>query len=109
MTSAPATASQAKTPAPYERVEGVHVLRIGGTDYEMGFQHGQLLKDARARESILRRFAAESSWVRGKKVRVEENGGAFEGVTEGLDPRGFLLVRTAKGLETVLSGTVRQT
>jgi BirA family biotin operon repressor/biotin-[acetyl-CoA-carboxylase] ligase len=44
--------------------------------------------------------------VRGRKVRIEENGG-FEGVTEGLDARGFLQVRTAKGLRTVLSGTVR--
>jgi BirA family biotin operon repressor/biotin-[acetyl-CoA-carboxylase] ligase len=39
-------------------------------------------------------------------VRIEENGG-FEGVTEGLDARGFLKVRTAQGLRTVLSGTVR--
>jgi BirA family biotin operon repressor/biotin-[acetyl-CoA-carboxylase] ligase len=39
-------------------------------------------------------------------VYIEENGG-FEGVTEGLDARGFLRVRTAHGLRTVLSGTVR--
>ena len=32
---------------------------------------------------------------------------AFEGTTEGLDERGFLQVRTAQGLQTVLSGTVR--
>ncbi len=44
--------------------------------------------------------------VRGRQVLVEENGG-FEGVTEGLDPRGFLQVRTADGLRIVLSGTVR--
>ena len=44
--------------------------------------------------------------VRGRQVHVEENGG-LEGVTEGLDPRGFLQVRTAGGLRTVLSGTVR--
>ncbi len=30
----------------YERVEGIHVLRVKGTDYEMGYQHGQLLRDA---------------------------------------------------------------
>ena len=58
------------------------------------------------RESVLRRFSEHSSSVRGVKVRVEENGG-FEGVTEGLDNRGFLLVRTAQALRTVLSGTVR--
>jgi BirA family biotin operon repressor/biotin-[acetyl-CoA-carboxylase] ligase len=39
-------------------------------------------------------------------VSIEENGGPA-GVTEGLDERGFLRVRTAEGLRTVLSGTVR--
>jgi len=37
---------------------------------------------------------------------VVEDGG-FEGVTEGLDSRGFLQVRTAQGMRTVLSGVVR--
>jgi BirA family biotin operon repressor/biotin-[acetyl-CoA-carboxylase] ligase len=64
------------------------------------------LENQGARESILRRFAEKSSWLRGREVRIEENGG-FEGVTEGLDPRGFLQVRTEHGLKTVLSGTVR--
>ena len=32
---------------------------------------------------------------------------AYEGVTEGLDERGFLRVRTETGLQTVLSGGVR--
>lgn len=59
-----------------------------------------------AHQEILDRFQDRSSSVRGRQVRVEENDG-FEGVTEGLDPRGFLLVRTAAGLRTVLSGTVR--
>jgi BirA family biotin operon repressor/biotin-[acetyl-CoA-carboxylase] ligase len=67
-----------------------------------------LTNDREARESILRRFAGGSSWVRGKSIRIEENGSAFEGITEGLDASGFLLVRTADGLQTVLSGTVRQ-
>jgi BirA family transcriptional regulator, biotin operon repressor / biotin---[acetyl-CoA-carboxylase] ligase len=44
--------------------------------------------------------------VRGRKVSVEEHAG-LNGVTEGLDGRGFLQVRTAEGLRTVLSGTVR--
>ena len=64
------------------------------------------LKDAR--QSILRRFTENSSWVRGKQVRIEENGGRLEGTTEGLDDRGFLQVRTAQGLQTILSGTVRE-
>ncbi|HLV89138.1 MAG TPA: biotin--[acetyl-CoA-carboxylase] ligase [Candidatus Sulfotelmatobacter sp.] len=71
-------------------------------------EYRALTGEARARELILRRFAEHSSWVRGKNVRIEENGAAFEGVTEGLDARGFLLVRTASGLKTVLSGTVRE-
>jgi BirA family biotin operon repressor/biotin-[acetyl-CoA-carboxylase] ligase len=61
-----------------------------------------------ARQSILKRFAEKSSWVRGKQVRIEENGFRVEGTTEGLDERGFLQVRTAQGVRTVLSGTVRE-
>jgi len=55
---------------------------------------------------ILARLESSSSWMRGKQVYVEEGGG-FTGVTAGLDARGFLLVRTAGGLRTVLSGGVR--
>jgi BirA family biotin operon repressor/biotin-[acetyl-CoA-carboxylase] ligase len=69
-------------------------------------EYRQLLENPNARESILRRFSEQSSSVRGANVRVEENGG-LEGMTEGLDSRGFLQVRTAQGLRTVLSGTVR--
>jgi BirA family biotin operon repressor/biotin-[acetyl-CoA-carboxylase] ligase len=62
--------------------------------------------DPAARDALLRRFEERSSYARGKPVRVEENGG-FEGVTEGLDARGFLRVRTPEGMRTVLSGGVR--
>ena len=59
-------------------------------------------------EDVLRRFAAASSWVRGKRVRVEEGGG-YTGVTDGLDSRGFLRVVGDDGVErTVLSGGVRE-
>jgi BirA family transcriptional regulator, biotin operon repressor / biotin---[acetyl-CoA-carboxylase] ligase len=59
-------------------------------------------------EDVLRRFAASSSWVRGKRVRVEEGGG-YTGVTDGLDSRGFLRVVGDDGVErTVLSGGVRE-
>ena len=51
--------------------------------------------------SILQRFAEQSSWVRGKQVRIEENGSRVEGTTEGLDDRGFLQVRTAHATECV--------
>jgi BirA family transcriptional regulator, biotin operon repressor / biotin---[acetyl-CoA-carboxylase] ligase len=70
-------------------------------------EYRELVRNRDARLSILRRFAEQSSWVRGKQVRVQENGSTIEGVTEGLDERGFLLVRTGQGLQTVLSGTVR--
>ena len=56
---------------------------------------------------LLKRFAASSSWVRGKRVHVEEDGG-YTGVTDGLDTRGFLRVAGDDGvLHTVLSGGVR--
>jgi BirA family biotin operon repressor/biotin-[acetyl-CoA-carboxylase] ligase len=70
-------------------------------------EYRDFLEKPGAHESILRRFQERSSSVRGRRVVVEEDGG-FEGVTEGLDPRGFLQVRTTDGLRTVLSGTVRQ-
>jgi BirA family transcriptional regulator, biotin operon repressor / biotin---[acetyl-CoA-carboxylase] ligase len=69
-------------------------------------EYRDLLLKPGAHESILNRFQERSSSARGRQVRVEENGG-FEGVTEGLDLRGFLQVRTATGVRTVLSGTVR--
>ena len=56
---------------------------------------------------ILTRFAAASTWVTGKRVRVPEQGG-YSGVTRGLDPHGFLQVLADDGtLRTVLSGGVR--
>jgi BirA family transcriptional regulator, biotin operon repressor / biotin---[acetyl-CoA-carboxylase] ligase len=71
-------------------------------------EYRQWIEQPGARQSILRRFAEQSSWVRGKAIRIEENGIKVEGTTEGLDERGFLQVRTAQGLQTVLSGTVRE-
>jgi len=59
-----------------------------------------------ARSDIFRRFEKLSSYARGKRVHVEEDGG-YEGVTAGLDDRGFLLVQTDAGVRTVLSGGVR--
>jgi BirA family biotin operon repressor/biotin-[acetyl-CoA-carboxylase] ligase len=69
-------------------------------------EYRDLLQKPGAHDSILRRFQVHSSSARGCQVQVDENGG-FEGVTEGLDQRGFLQVRTAHGVRTVLSGTVR--
>ncbi len=57
--------------------------------------------------SLLARFTQVSTWVRGKRVRVDESGG-YTGLTAGLDERGFLLVNGDDGiLHTVLSGGVR--
>jgi BirA family biotin operon repressor/biotin-[acetyl-CoA-carboxylase] ligase len=60
-----------------------------------------------AQASILDRIENVSSWVRGKNVRIEEGEG-YTGVTDGLDGRGFLRVRTSSGVRTVLSGGVRE-
>jgi len=98
-----ATSLRLETASEWSRVELVAAL-LKSLDRE----YRQLVTDANARESILRRFTENSPWVRGREVRIEENGSSFEGTTEGLDPRGFLLVRTARGVQTVLSGTVRE-
>ena len=71
-------------------------------------EYRALANDVGARKSILQRFEQNPSSVRGRKVRVEENGG-IDGITEGLDARGFLQVRTAEGVRTVVSGTVKIT
>jgi BirA family biotin operon repressor/biotin-[acetyl-CoA-carboxylase] ligase len=57
---------------------------------------------------LLARFTAASTWVRGKRVHVPEQGG-YTGTTAGLDPSGFLLVDADDGRQrTVLSGGVRE-
>jgi BirA family transcriptional regulator, biotin operon repressor / biotin---[acetyl-CoA-carboxylase] ligase len=99
----PATSLRLVTGSEWSRVEVVAAL-LKSLDRE----YRQLVEGTDARESILQRFARQSSWVFGKKVRIEENGSAFEGTTEGLDGRGFLQVRTQHGVQTVLSGTVRE-
>lgn len=96
-----ATSLRAETGTEWSRVELCAAL-LKSLDRE----YRALLTYGNAKESILRRFQENSSSVRGRQVRIEENG-AFDGVTEGLDGRGFLQVRTAEGVRTVLSGTVR--
>ena len=59
-----------------------------------------------ARRDVLRRFELHSSYVRGRAVQVDEDGG-YHGTTVGLDARGFLQVQTEAGIKTVLSGGVR--
>src|SRR5215469_13667330 len=57
---------------------------------------------------LLMRFGEASTWVRGKRVQVPDEGG-YTGLTAGLDSRGFLLVDGDDGVRrTVLSGGVRE-
>ena len=57
---------------------------------------------------MFERFAWASSWVCGKPVRVEEEGG-YTGVTAGLTEEGLLRVRCDDGTERVVRhGGVRQ-
>jgi BirA family transcriptional regulator, biotin operon repressor / biotin---[acetyl-CoA-carboxylase] ligase len=66
------------------------------------------LHGTQAGPGLLERFTAASSWVRGKRVSVEESGG-YTGVTDGLDTRGFLRVAGNDGvMHTVISGGVRE-
>jgi BirA family transcriptional regulator, biotin operon repressor / biotin---[acetyl-CoA-carboxylase] ligase len=71
-------------------------------------EYRALLAKPDARSTILRHFVERSSWVRGRKVRIEENGASLEGTTDGLDDLGFLKVMTARGVQKILSGTVRE-
>ena len=68
-------------------------------------EYRSLLESPDGVNSILRRFEERSSSVRGRQIEVEEDA-SLQGVTDGLDERGFLKVRTAQGVRTVLSGTV---
>ncbi len=97
-----ATSLRLATGSEWSRVELAAAL-LKSLDRE----YRQLLDESEAHESILHRFGENSSWVQGKDVRIEENGAAFAGMTEGLDERGFLRVRNAGGVQTILSGTVR--
>ena len=96
-----ATSLRAASKREWSRVEVCAAL-LKSLDRE----YRALLQRPDARDSVLRRFQERSSSVRGRRVRIEENGD-FEGVTDGLDSRGFLQVRTPHGLRMVLSGSVR--
>lgn len=58
--------------------------------------------------AILRLFAQASSYVHGRKVIVGEGETALEGTTDGLDPSGFLWLRTTAGARRLIrAGGVR--
>jgi BirA family biotin operon repressor/biotin-[acetyl-CoA-carboxylase] ligase len=59
-------------------------------------------------DTILRLFTHASSYAFGRRVTVRQPDGTFEGITTGLDPAGFLLVRKDDGTDTlILAGGVR--
>jgi len=59
-------------------------------------------------QSILRLFTKASSYAAGRRVVVAQPAGTIRGVTAGLDPSGYLVVRKDDGTETlVLAGGVR--
>ena len=97
-----ATSLRLETGREWSRVEiAAALLKSLDREYRV------LLDNPRAaRESIHKRFEERSSYARRREVHVEEDGG-YDGITEGLDERGFLRVRTEQGLRTVLSGGVR--
>jgi BirA family biotin operon repressor/biotin-[acetyl-CoA-carboxylase] ligase len=98
---AQATSLRRETGRPWSRV-ALTVALLKSLDRE----YKELTRGEAGRETILRRFEKVSPYAQGRRVCVEENGG-FEGVTAGLDERGFLRVKTAEGVRTVLSGGVR--
>lgn len=76
----------------------VALLQFFDREYRQFVQSG--LKE------LLPRFEQHSSYACGKNVIVGEEDG-YKGITDGLDERGFLRVKTAEGIRTVLSGNVR--
>jgi BirA family biotin operon repressor/biotin-[acetyl-CoA-carboxylase] ligase len=100
-----ATSLRRERGKPYAR-EQILIELLRALETELALLEAELHGTATGAE-LLYRFASSSTWVRGKRVRVDEGGG-YTGVTDGLDQRGFLRVAGDDGrLHTVLSGGVR--
>jgi len=68
----------------------------------------RVLSDRSGAAAICAAFTRGSSYARRRRVRVEQDSGSVEGVTAGVNPSGFLIVREDNGTETViLTGGVR--
>ena len=88
------------TSFPAEIASSATSLRIAtGRDYNLGTLLTALIEAIHehidnllqnGRESVLRAFSQASSYVRGRRVIVDQNGQELTGVTDGLDPQGFL-------------------
>jgi BirA family biotin operon repressor/biotin-[acetyl-CoA-carboxylase] ligase len=60
------------------------------------------------KDAILRMFSEVSSYVRGRRVVVDQGDAVVEGTTDGLDASGFLILRKNDGQRTlILAGGVR--
>ena len=60
------------------------------------------------KDPVLRTFTQASSYVRGRRVIVDQVDGTIHGTTDGLNPQGFLYVRQNDGRRTlILAGGVR--
>jgi len=58
--------------------------------------------------AILRLFSQASSYAAGRRVEVQQPDGVIRGVTAGLNPEGFLVVRQDDGTDTlIIAGGVR--
>jgi len=96
-----ATSLRIENGAPVKREE-ILIMLLSSLETEL-----HLLANGHG-DGLLERVTGASTWVRGKRVHVEESGG-YTGITAGLDARGFLLVQGEDGvLHTVLSGGVRE-
>jgi len=100
-----ATSLRRESGRPWAR-EPILIEFLRALEREIALLEAELRKIS-TEASLLDRFTAASSWVRGKHVSVDEAGG-YTGVTDGLDARGFLRITGDDGvLHTVLSGGVR--
>ncbi|MBV6430041.1 MAG: Bifunctional ligase/repressor BirA [Bryobacteraceae bacterium] len=60
------------------------------------------------KQAVLDLFTQASSYVRGRRVVVDQGGETLYGTTEGMDPGGFLILRRDDGSRTlILAGGVR--
>ena len=83
--------------------EQLLVTLLGAADRYCG-----LLAGPGGKEKILMEFSRRSSYARNMRVKVDQGASVLEGVTAGLDPSGFLIVRRDDGTQQlVLAGGVR--
>ncbi|MEP7353269.1 MAG: biotin--[acetyl-CoA-carboxylase] ligase [Acidobacteriota bacterium] len=80
------------------RREELLVELVESIDYYAGLSTAQ----------VTAKFLESSSYAHGKRVQTEAGGRKIEGVTNGLDPSGFLRIKLDDGTErTILAGGVR--